>query len=686
MRSSFLAAATIAVVASTGACGHKQQAHRQVHIAAAADLEKAFREIGPAFEQKTGIEPVFTFGSTGLLTRQIKQGAPYDLLAAANVSYARSLVAAGVCDGATQKMYARGRLVVWTPKGIEPPAALEDLTDPRFAKIAIANPAHAPYGVAARAALQSAGLWGELEKRMVYGENVQQTLQFAQSGNADAAVVALSLSLVTDGGKALPVDPSLHDPIDQAMVVCKHGGDADGGRQFEDYVLSPEGHEIMTRYGFTLPGGDGHPSKASAAPPSPIPETEARGLIDTWLAAQRHGNLAAYSALYAGQFTAIRRAGFRTWHFSRNAWLADRGARLAHPIKVGAEGVSVRIAGPVAVVDLVRTVSSGARHERAAEQLLIVRTPDGLRIGREEVVAAPPAAADHAPHLGFVVDTGTGRYAVLAEDTRVPGNGQLSTISGDGPMWVTEAVTAATAPPAAAAWRGKAVRVYGPTGSCPGTLGELARITVATPHAAVIQEWDGQTGGAPLSASARARALTRLAPAELGARLEDACGGAWVDLAGGKAGVVYAAAPAPAALARAGEAALRALPGFAAIQRAYAHDFDGKGPWTGAQGGKVAARLFAAPGGGTRYLAVRARAGTGCGDFEGALAALWRVDAAGKLTPVGAPGDAPFPRAITDVDRDGAVELLTATDVVVPTGAGFARAAHLALNEQDCPC
>jgi len=685
MRRSQLAALAV-VAAWTSACGHKQQDHPQVHIAAAADLERAFREIGPAFEKKTGIEPVFTFGSTGLLTRQIKQGAPYDLIAAANVSYAKTLVAAGVCDGATQRMYARGRLVVWTPKSVAPPSKLEDLTDPRFARIAIANPAHAPYGVAARAALQSAGLWGQLEQRMVYGENVQQTLQFAQSGNADASIVALSLSIVTDGGKALPVDPSLHDPIDQAMVVCKNGGDAAGGKQFEDYVLSPEGKEIMTRYGFTLPGDDGHPPKASMAPPPPIPEKEARGLIDTWVAAQNQRDKVAYSALYGSRFTGVERDGFRASHFSRNAWLAARTALFDHKVRARADDVSVRIVGPVAVVDLTRTLDAGSHHERGPAQVLVVRTPDGLRIGREDLVTTPVAAAEHAPRLGFVVDTGTGRYAVLADDTKVPGNGQLSTIAGDGPMWVTEAVTAATAPPAAAAWRGKAVRIYGPAGSCPGKLGDLARITVATPHASVVQEWNGQSGGAPLSASARAAELTRLAPAKLGAKLEGACDGSWVDLGGDQSGVLFAASPAPEALARAGEAALRALPAFAAIQRAYAHRFDGKGAWTDAQGGKLEARVFAAPGGGSRYLAVHAHAGSGCGDFEGDLAGVWRVDAGGKLTAVGAPGAAPFPQAIADVDRDGTIELLTATDVVVPTKGGFARAAHLALDPQDCPC
>ena len=235
------------------ACGGRNASKGQIHVAAAADLSRAFGELGPAFQQKTGIEPVFSFGSTGLLTKQIEQGAPFDLLAAANVEYADEVAKTGECDATTRSMYARGRLVVWTAASVTPPSRIEDLADARFARIAIANPEHAPYGVAARAAMQKAGIWSSVEPRMVYGENVQQTLQFAQTGNADAAVIALSLSTVTDGGKALPVDPSLHDPIDQAMIVCKNGGNADGAKQFEAFVASPAGREIMTRYGFRLP-------------------------------------------------------------------------------------------------------------------------------------------------------------------------------------------------------------------------------------------------------------------------------------------------------------------------------------------------------------------------------------------------------------------------------------------------
>jgi molybdate transport system substrate-binding protein len=243
------------------ACSGQRGAPAQIHVAAAADLTRAFGEVATAFKARTGIDAVFTFGSTGLLAKQLAEGAPFDLFAAANITYTDGLIADGTCAADSRILYARGRLVVWTPAAIAAPRRLEDLADPRFGKIAIANPDHAPYGVAAKAALEKLGIWAAVEPRMVYGENVQQALQFAQSGNADAAIIALSLSTITDDGKTLPIDPALHGPIDQALVVCKHGGNASGGAAFAAFVASPEGREIMNRYGFLLP-----PTSAAPGP------------------------------------------------------------------------------------------------------------------------------------------------------------------------------------------------------------------------------------------------------------------------------------------------------------------------------------------------------------------------------------------------------------------------------------
>jgi molybdate transport system substrate-binding protein len=237
-------------------CGRHPTEAPTLRVAAAADLTFAFTEVGEVFGKKTGTRPTFTFGSTGLLAKQIEQDAPFDVFAAANVSFVDQVVAAGACDGATRLMYSRGRIVVWSRKaaGVSPPTSVTDLADPRFRRIAIANPEHAPYGRAAQESIQHAGVWEAVRPKLVFGENVQQTLQFAQTGNADVAVVALSLAIVSKEGVYVAIDEALHAPLDQAMVVCRHGRGAGLGKQFTDFVSSPDGRAILKRYGFLLPG------------------------------------------------------------------------------------------------------------------------------------------------------------------------------------------------------------------------------------------------------------------------------------------------------------------------------------------------------------------------------------------------------------------------------------------------
>jgi len=234
------------------ACSPKP-AERKLRIAAAADLAHAFVDLAKDFQNKTGIVVEVEYGASGLLAKQIEQGAPFALFAAANRDYVDQVIKAGKCDGTTARSYARGRLVVWTRAGTAPPATLAELADPRFRKIAIANPDHAPYGKAAKQALEAAGVWPQIQDRVVLGENVQATMVYARDGNADAALVAQSLAAVTEGGAALPVDPALHAPLDQAMVVCGTGDAVDAAKQFETFIGSREAREVMTHYGFTLP-------------------------------------------------------------------------------------------------------------------------------------------------------------------------------------------------------------------------------------------------------------------------------------------------------------------------------------------------------------------------------------------------------------------------------------------------
>lgn len=227
----------------------------EVLVAAAADLSVAFAEMGKLFEARTGQKVTFSFGASGALAKQLSEGAPFDMFAAANASFVDKAVHAGACDGGTKALYARGHLVVWTKA--EGPGqqglslrTLADLQHESVKKIAIANPEHAPYGKAAREALTRAGLWPALASKIVQAENVRQALQFAQTGNADVAIVALSLVAKDRTGTSLAVDPGLHGAIEQTLVVCRHGKNAAGGREFAKLVASSDGQALLERYGF----------------------------------------------------------------------------------------------------------------------------------------------------------------------------------------------------------------------------------------------------------------------------------------------------------------------------------------------------------------------------------------------------------------------------------------------------
>ncbi len=223
-------------------------------VSAASDLTLAFQEIGREFEEETGIRVRFNFGSSGQLAQQIEQGAPVDLFASANVTYIEELEERGLILPDTKQVYARGRIILWTradsPLQIE---GIEELARPQVERIAIANPDHAPYGVAARQALQTAGLWEAIQPKLVLGENVRQTLQYAETGNVDVAIVALSLGVEGEGRWVL-IPEALHRPIDQAMAVVRGTPHEEEARRFAAFVSGPQGRPILRRYGFTLPG------------------------------------------------------------------------------------------------------------------------------------------------------------------------------------------------------------------------------------------------------------------------------------------------------------------------------------------------------------------------------------------------------------------------------------------------
>lgn len=253
----------LGIVVATGACGSDRNVSDRVLtgdqsllVAGASDLRPAFEEIAARFKARTGHEIVFDFGSSGQLAQRIIEGAPVDVYASASVSYVRDVLASGRGDPATTATYAFGRIVIWSRtdrwNGWE---TLDDLTaDPDLRYLAIANPDHAPYGLAARQALESVGLWEQLEPKLVYGENISDTNRLADTGDADAALVALSLAIAAgDRGEWVLIDEALHEPLEQALVVITEDSERrPAAAAFAEFVNGP-GREVMTRYGFVLP-------------------------------------------------------------------------------------------------------------------------------------------------------------------------------------------------------------------------------------------------------------------------------------------------------------------------------------------------------------------------------------------------------------------------------------------------
>jgi molybdate transport system substrate-binding protein len=229
-------------------------AQAELTVAAAADLQFAFSDIARLFEEQTGRKITLVFGSTGQLSQQIENGAPYDLFAAANIDYVHQLVEKKLLLEDSVALYARGRIVLAANRqaGISV-IDLKDLLNPQIRHIAIANPEHAPYGVAAKQALEAAGLWEAIKPKLVLGENVRQALQYVQTGDAEAGIVALSVADVPEITWTL-IDDALHQPLDQALAIVASSPHQELANQFATFINGEHGRPIMRRYGFILPG------------------------------------------------------------------------------------------------------------------------------------------------------------------------------------------------------------------------------------------------------------------------------------------------------------------------------------------------------------------------------------------------------------------------------------------------
>lgn len=210
----------------------------ELTIAMASDMAPLQAELASSFQRDTAHRVRFVLGSSGMLAQQIRHGAPFDAFLSANRRYVEELAEAGRIG--EWFVYAIGRL------GLVGARSLEDLKTSTFRNVAIANPVHAPYGVAAREALQKAGVWEAVSPRIVLAENVRQALQFQESGNVDAAIVAWSL--VRD--RAVEVPSNLHAPIEQACGVVRTSRRQREALAFIHFLKSEPIRRLLARYGF----------------------------------------------------------------------------------------------------------------------------------------------------------------------------------------------------------------------------------------------------------------------------------------------------------------------------------------------------------------------------------------------------------------------------------------------------
>jgi molybdate transport system substrate-binding protein len=234
---------------------------QEIRVAAAADLKFAMQDVAAQFEKQSGTKVEVTYGSSGNFFSQLQNGAPFDLFFSADADYPRKLEAAGFAEPGTLYKYAVGRIAIWTPADAKVDVARlgwKTLLDPSVQKISIANPEHAPYGRAALAALQKAGIYEQVKTKLVYGENISQAAQFVQSGNAQAGIVAMSLA-VSPGmkeGKRWEIPADMHPSIEQTAILLKTAKNKDSARVFLEFVKSEAGRAMLSKYGFTIPAAN----------------------------------------------------------------------------------------------------------------------------------------------------------------------------------------------------------------------------------------------------------------------------------------------------------------------------------------------------------------------------------------------------------------------------------------------
>lgn len=234
----------------------------RLQIAAASGLRFAMEEARAQFAAiHPGLQVYIAYGASGYLHSQLINGAPFDLFLSADRAYAEAIARGPRATLEDLRVFAYGALVLWTSSTSPLNAAKlqgKTLTDPALKRLAIANPRHAPYGKAAEAALKNLGLWIQLQPKLVLGQNVSQTAQFAQTGAAEAGLIALSLAVaptMAKQGHHWTLPGTLYPPLAQTSLVLHDGKGEEAARAFQHFLTAPAGKTLLTHYGFTLPEG-----------------------------------------------------------------------------------------------------------------------------------------------------------------------------------------------------------------------------------------------------------------------------------------------------------------------------------------------------------------------------------------------------------------------------------------------
>lgn len=221
----------------------------EFNVAVAANFTAPAKEIATAFEQKTGHKAVLSFGATGQFYAQIKQDAPFVVFLAADDETPKKAVEEGLAVPESRFTYAVGRLVLWT-KASDAPLGEDTLRKGAFEKLSIANPATAPYGAAAVQAMKKMGVYEAIQPKIVQGNSIAQAFQFADTGAAELAFVALSQVIAKPDGTRWPVPEALHDPIFQDAVLLKRGAGNEAASAFLAFLNGPEAAAVISKYGY----------------------------------------------------------------------------------------------------------------------------------------------------------------------------------------------------------------------------------------------------------------------------------------------------------------------------------------------------------------------------------------------------------------------------------------------------